>query len=266
MEVEEAGSAEALLAGGGGGSGSSGASGSGSAAVPPGGARAVYVLTAAICHVRDEDEIEEPAGGQGERGGGGGGGAAGAAGAAPGQSDYEGHLVAHIRVPLSYLQQTDGSAPPSPARAAGAGEPTMLGGSAPSTPQRAPMPQPPASPRDIASLLLPSVGPGSPQLPLPAGAGGAQVPPLSLPPPAAAEAVAVKQAQTVAPAAAGGAAGAATDGAGGEGQAGLLSARGEGANDQALEFLPQDSAPGDAQPRWVMGGRRLGAGSLCFAF
>ena len=56
--------------------------GGGTAAV-----RAVYVLTGAVAHVRDEDEAEE---------------------AGP---EYEGHLVAHIQVPPTYFEAQQ----PSPA-------------------------------------------------------------------------------------------------------------------------------------------------------
>ncbi len=175
--VEEGGTAEQLLVGQGGpaaaaaaatagvdpaaaaaepASGPLGSPGSGGAAggVPPGGSRAVYVLTAVICHIKDEDELED-----GRREG---------AGASAGQAgnDYEGHVIAHIRVPPSYYQPAGGAQQAQQGAEAGGASPRGPGrpaaaawGSAPSTPSRSPSAGPtPASPQDLASLLLPSVG------------------------------------------------------------------------------------------------------------
>ncbi|KAL4432378.1 hypothetical protein ABPG77_001677 [Micractinium sp. CCAP 211/92] len=117
------------------------------AGIPAGGSRVVYELTAVIAHIRDEDEADE---------------------AAESMQEYEGHLVAHIKVPPTYFdaqqQSPAGGTPhtlsrtPSeadaavPGGAAGSGA-APGGGSAPHTPRLAG-----ASPQEIASLMLPSAG------------------------------------------------------------------------------------------------------------
>ncbi|KAL4859552.1 PAN2-PAN3 deadenylation complex catalytic subunit pan2 [Chlorella vulgaris] len=149
VAAQEADSAEALLAA------------AAQQAVPPGGQRAVYELTAVVALVRqatdctaghghqDEDEAEEAAG-----------------------QEYEGHLVAHIKVPPTYFdaqQQSPASLSRAPSdldtSAAGGGASDAAAGPAggvgssssshPSTPRKA---APGVLPHEIASLLLPGAG------------------------------------------------------------------------------------------------------------
>lgn len=151
VAVQEADSADDLLARNRGGSDGSPGGGTGAAAaaagVPAGGSRAVYELTAVIAHIRDEDDAGE---------------------AAEAGLEYEGHLVAHIKVPPTYFEAQQQSPaggtphslsrapsdldPATAAAAAGAGG-AAHAGSGPTTPRFAAV-----SPKEIASLLLPGAG------------------------------------------------------------------------------------------------------------
>ncbi|KAL4430743.1 hypothetical protein ABPG75_005999 [Micractinium tetrahymenae] len=160
VAVEQAGSADELLlmpAGAGSpgataGDAAAAAQAAAAAGVPAGGSRIVYELTAVIAHIRDEDEVEE---------------------AAESGQEYEGHLVAHVKVPPTYFdaqqQSPAGSTPHALSRtpsetdaraAAGAlGSSTVAGGGAPSAGSAPSTPRFTAvSPHEIASLLLPGAG------------------------------------------------------------------------------------------------------------
>jgi hypothetical protein len=150
VAVQEASSAEDLLAA------SCGVAAGDVAAmegVPPGGSRAVYELTAVVVLIRDEDDAEE---------------------AAESGQEYEGHLVAHIKVPPTYFeaqQQSPAAGTPHALSRSGSGTDTQAAGgsasgvagsaaggsgSGPTTPR---MPAVPAvSPHAIASMLLPGAG------------------------------------------------------------------------------------------------------------
>jgi PAB-dependent poly(A)-specific ribonuclease subunit 2 len=133
VEVEEAGSAAEAAARCGG------------AAAPAGGVRAVYELTAVVAHVVDEDEAEE----------------AGAAG-------YEGHLLAHVRVPPAYYEAQQESPVTSRPPSRGPAEPE---------PAPAPPGSPPATPPPPSAAALDEEEPVTPGGPERGAAGAAWRPP-----------------------------------------------------------------------------------------